>query len=104
MNRILILGVILISILLYSCKDRIPPTPIDEAKFINVANDLYIANAQIQDENPAIRDSMMTKYRAQIFTKHGTTQVAYDSTMHVFARYPKYLEKVYEKMLVQIKK
>ncbi len=78
-------------------------TPIKEDKLIQILSDIYIGQAYLEGQNPVIKDSVSQKYRQQIFSKYQTNKTDFDTTISIMSRNPKYMEKVYEKVIEKIK-
>lgn len=80
-----------------------PNAPIRQEKLINVLYDIHTAEGLLESESQNVRDSMAKIYYAQIFQKHGVTQIDFDSTMAIYTRNPTQMDTVYNHLLRIVK-
>jgi Domain of unknown function (DUF4296) len=85
------------------CKKSVSDTPIEEEKLIFILSDIYIGQAYLEGQNQVLRDSIGNIYRSQIFEKYKTNKADFDTTMQILSRNPMYMEKVYVKVIENIK-
>jgi Domain of unknown function (DUF4296) len=78
--------------------------PIDEVVLSSVLTDIHIAEASVDNESTEMKDSITRLYYPQIFEHHGIQQWQFDTSMSVLSRDPVKMERIYKKILDNIKK
>jgi hypothetical protein len=97
------LYVLLSMTILVSCEKQVN-APLSEEKFIQVLVDVHAAEALVQAESQVMRDSLSLGYFAQIFKRHGITQMDFDSTMNVYSREPIQFDSIYTRTERMVKR
>ena len=102
-NRLLILGVILLSCVIVSCS-RVPKHIISEKNMRTVLYDMHIAEALVETKNDIYRtiDDRQGVYDA-VFKKHNITQSEYDSSLVWYGKNVDLYMDVYNLVLNDIK-
>lgn len=85
-----------------ACQNSVD-APIPQEKFMTVLYDIHTAEGLLETESQNMRDSMSKIYYAQIFQKHGVTQIDFDSTMAIYTRNPTQMDTVYNRLLRIVK-
>lgn len=101
-NKVLCAALSALLFVCVACQNALN-APVSEEKLINVLYDIHTAEALLESESQNMRDSMTKKYYAQIYQKHGISQVDFDSTMAIYTRNPTQLDTVYNRVLRIVK-
>jgi len=99
----------LLSILLLACtapKPKIPTGILSKKKFINILKEVHLAEAKFElyktkgIENA--KNELAHNYSA-IYEKHAVTMNTFDKTINYYTQHPEQLEKIYTRVLEQLK-
>jgi len=100
---------LLLSILLLACtarKTKIPTGILSEKEFINILKEVHLAEAKFElyktkgIENA--KNELAHNYSA-IYEKHAVTMNTFDKTINYYTQHPEQLEKIYTRVLEQLK-
>ena len=89
--------------LLSACQTETKQLLTDE-KMVEVLTDLNAAEAVLESEKVAVKDSMSKIYYAQIFDKHQVTRRDFDSTMAILSKNPVALDSIYNRVLRKLER
>jgi hypothetical protein len=92
-----------IIVLLAQCSSS-EKMPITEATMSNILTDIHIAEASVDNESAEMKDSITRLYYPQIFERHGIQQWQFDSTMSMLSKNPVQMERIFKRILENIKK
>lgn len=84
--------------------DRVPATPLDHDKFVQVLTGSLLVEARMSHEMIVDKrvDSPIQRYYDELFKAQGVTQADFKRTYDIYAQHPKALKAVYEEALVQL--
>jgi hypothetical protein len=78
--------------------------PITDITLSSILTDIHIAEAAVDNESTDMKDSITRLYYPQIFEHHGIEQWQFDSSMSILSRSPVQMERIFKKVLDNIKK
>ena len=87
-----------------ACYLDIHDLPIQKDKLIPVLIDIHIAEAVVDNDSQAMKDSLAALYYPQIFAKHGVTAKDFDSTVKFMNERPQLMHDIYEEVMKEIQK
>jgi hypothetical protein len=96
-------NLLLTLILLAQCRNS-EKMPITEATMSSILTDIHIAEASVDNESTEMKDSITRLYYPQIFEHHGIQQWQFDSSMSMLSKNPVQMERIFKKILDNIKK
>lgn len=91
-----ILFLVLLSVLLASCKPGRPDGVLSEKKMENILYDYHIAKAMAHRSDSI--EQNMQRYTEAVFRKHKVEQAVFDSSMRYYTRHADKLYAIYEKL------
>ncbi len=95
-------GICMAIFVLAGCQVKRPDGVISDSKLENILYDYHIAQA-LGDNVPYNENYKKTLYVDAVFSKYGTTQAVFDSSMVWYTRNPEVLFKVYDRVSKRLK-
>ena len=99
-------GLILILLLLFSCRDNSRRTIIPEKKFIAFLVDLHLVEAlgnQTKHDPDLVYHIDSASLYGSVFRKHNITLAMFDSTMFFYSLRPEKFQKIYNNVTAELK-
>ena len=99
----------LLMCLVLSCSEKptlMPEGVLPEKKMISVLTDIQLIEGAISKKliDRSINNKESTRYYAKTFEKHDITRQQFDESLNFYTENPKDLQKIYEKVLVELSK
>ena len=94
---------ILLPFLIYQCV-KSENLPLKEITLCDILTDIHVAEGAVDNESAEMKDSITRLYYPQIFDKHGIKQWQFDSAMSMMSVNPLLMERVFKKVIENIKK
>ncbi len=95
-----------LGIILFSCSNAKKKYLIPEKKLVPIIVDMHIADGIAFQYLPGIKKLKLdsTAVYGWVLDKHGVTKIQFDSTIAYYARHPERLERIYDKVIVNLSK
>ena len=100
----------LLMCLVLSCSEKpttaMPEGILSEKKMISVLTDIQLIEGAVSKKliDRSINNKESTRYYAKTFEKHDITRQQFDESLNFYTENPKDLQKIYEKVLVELSK
>lgn len=82
----------------YSCKEKPSADMIPASKMASILEEIHLADAMLSHERININDSLVYQYYQYIYEKNNFTKEQFENSLKYYARNPKQLRKIYQKV------
>lgn len=89
-------------LLLCSCDPSPSILPIQEESLVKILSDVHIIEGALQNQKNSLKDSIAKAHYDQVYKKHDISEKDFVSTLEMLEKDPKLLEKIYEKVLIEL--
>jgi hypothetical protein len=78
------------------------PLPVPEPQLVEVLTDIHYAEALTEPESQVAKDTLLSKYYAEILQKHAIPRPDFDSCITYLSRDPEQMKKIYSQVMKNV--